>query len=98
MFITLTHQNGNPDYGEMNYTKYMVKFSNLAMAHDMLLYRINIALYSFILKLVPSIEKKHKTQKNCYLATKVFILINKTFKFYCTGKRETGHDPRQGTF
>jgi hypothetical protein len=35
--------------------RYVINFSELAMANDRLLYRMNIALYSFILKLVPSI-------------------------------------------
>ena len=42
-------------YTSENVTKYVINFSELAMANDKLLYRMNIALYSFILKLVPSI-------------------------------------------
>jgi hypothetical protein len=46
---------GNQVYSNETFTKYVIRFSDMAMAHEKLLYRMNIAIYSFILKLVPSI-------------------------------------------
>ena len=46
---------GNQVFNNETFTKYVIHFSDLAMANDKLLYRMNIAIYSFILKLVPSI-------------------------------------------
>ena len=46
---------GNELFVVRNVTKYVIKFSDLAMAKNQILYKMNIALYSFILKLVPCI-------------------------------------------
>ena len=42
-------------YMDQNYTLYSVYWSQMAMSHNRILFRINIWTYSFLLKLVPSI-------------------------------------------
>ncbi len=46
---------GNQVFNNETFTKYVIQFSKMAMANEKLLYRMNFAIYSFILKLIPSI-------------------------------------------